>query len=97
MICRTGAFVGTASAFSNLTVNNCDPDFSFGNIGTRTLWQPHPFLYIAAGVTYWKIWTAHEGTGTLVGNAGARAAGFLNFRDEDVVTAHFRIQYDMLP
>jgi porin-like protein len=97
MICRTGAFAGTPSAFSNLVVNNCDPDFSFGNIGTRTLWQPHPFLYIAAGVTYWKIWSAHEGTGTLTANAGARAAGVVNFRDEDVVTAHFRVQYDMLP
>ena len=97
MICSRGAFAGTPSAFSNLVVNNCDPDFSFGNIGTRTLWQPHPFLYIAAGVTYWKIWTAHEGTGTLTANAGARPAGTLFYNDQDVVTVHFRVQYDMLP
>jgi Porin subfamily len=97
MICRTGAFAGTGSPFNGMIVNNCDPDFSFGNIGTRTLWRPHPFLYIAAGVTYWKLWTAHEGTGTLTANAGARAAGPLVFSDQDVVTVHFRVQYDMLP
>jgi hypothetical protein len=97
MICRNGSFAGTPSAFSGLVVNNCDPDFSFGNIGTRTAWQPHPFLTISASVTWWKIWTANEGTGTLTAAAGARAAGVLFFEDQDVVTVNFRVEYNMLP
>jgi hypothetical protein len=97
MICRTGAFAGTGSPFTGFTVTNCDPDFAFGNIGTRTLWQPHPFLYIALGYTYWHMWGAHEGPGVLLANAGAIPAGPIRFGDADVHTVHFRIQYDMLP
>jgi hypothetical protein len=97
MICRTGPFAGTGSPFSGFTVVNCDPDFAFGNIGTRTKWIPHPFLEISLGVTWWKLWTAHEGPGTLTANAGARAAGPLVFEDQDVVTINFRVEYNLLP
>jgi Porin subfamily len=97
MICRTGAFAGTGSPFSNLTVTNCDPDFAFGNVGTRVLWQPHPFLYFALGYTYWHMWGAHEGPGVLNATVGAKAAGAVTFGDADVHTVHFRVQYDMLP
>jgi hypothetical protein len=97
MICSRGAFAGTARPFSNFTVTNCSPDYSFGNIGTRTQWTPHPYLYFALGVTYWRLWTAHEGPGVVTAQVGARPAGPVEFKDQDVVTVHFRVQYDMLP
>jgi hypothetical protein len=97
MICRRGAFAGTGSPFSNFTVTNCDPDFAFGNLGTRVMWTPHPFIYFALGYTYWHMWGAHEGPGTLTANAGAIPAGPVRFGDADVHTFHIRVEYNMLP
>ena len=97
MICSRGAFAGTASPFVNLSVANCSPDNNFWMVGTRTQWNPHPFLDIGLDVSYHRHNTAHEGAGQTLANDGARASGRVTIEDQDFWTAMFRVQYNMLP
>jgi hypothetical protein len=97
MICSRGAFVGTASPFNNLSITNCDPDNNFWIIGSRTQWNPHPFLDIGLDVSYHRHNTSNAGQAQTLANDGARASGRVIIEDQDFWTAMFRVQYNMLP
>jgi Porin subfamily len=97
MICSRGAFAGTASAFAGISVANCSPDTNFWMVGSRTQWNPHPFLDIGLDVSYHRHNTAHAGPAQTLANDGARASGRVFVEDQDFWTAMFRVQYNMLP
>ena len=86
-LCSRGGFAGSPSALAGLSVGNCGANFSWWNIGTRTQWNPHPFLDIGLDVVYHRL---NRGAGATV-NDGARA------EDQDHLSAMFRIQYNLLP
>jgi hypothetical protein len=101
MICGRGAFgpgfVGAAGQrLAGIVVANCSPDTSFWAVGSRTQWNPHPFLDIGLDVNFHRHNTAHAGLAVTAAD-GARPAGPVVVEDQDIWTAMFRVQYNMLP
>jgi hypothetical protein len=100
MICGAGAggFVAAPAGFggSIANVSNCNPDYSFWQVGTRTQWNPHPDLDVGVDVLWTHLNTAYKGTATLVAS-GARPAGTYVIDDQDIVSVMFRIQRNFLP
>jgi hypothetical protein len=82
---------------SGLVVANCDPDFSVWQLGSRTQWNPHPYLDIGVDVLWTHLNTAHEGVGVTTAAQGARIAGPVMIEDQDVLTVMGRIQYNFRP
>jgi hypothetical protein len=88
-------------ATAGLIVSNCDPDFSFWNVGTRTQWNPHPMLDIGIDLQYFRVNSAFRGQAAVPAD-GARVgttsnSTVVNVEDQDHLGAFFRIQYNMLP
>ena len=52
---------------------NCNPDFSFYQVGSRTQWNPVPQLDIGLDIFYTKLNTAFKGPANFVAN-GSRPA-----------------------
>jgi hypothetical protein len=77
-------------------VSNCSPNFSFWQIGTRTIYNPEPDLDLGVEILYNRVQTAFAGTAILPAN-GANPAGQYNVRDRDVVSAIFRVQRNFWP
>jgi hypothetical protein len=100
MICPGGA-AGTAAPVGLGAVitggaTNCNPDFSWWQVGSRTQWNPHPDLDIGVDVLWTHLNTAYKGTATLAAN-GARPSGIYTIDDQDIVSVMFRIQRNFLP
>jgi hypothetical protein len=79
------------------TYSNCNGDFSFWQVGTRTAWFPHPDLELGLDVMYTKLNTANEGTRT-----GGLALSTVNsltstIADQDIVQVMMRVQRNFLP
>jgi Porin subfamily len=99
LICPAGTATATPVGFvaGALTgVSNCNPDFSFWQVGTRTQWNPHPDLDVGVDVQWTHLNTAYKGSATLAAN-GARPTGVYAIDDQDIVTVMFRIQRNFLP
>jgi Porin subfamily len=100
----TGNAIVTAnSAFTSGGVNNCDPNSSWSQLGSRTLWNPVPDLDVGFDVSWVHLNTAFGGQANLpaLGTifqpaAGARPAGLYNVSNQDVLAAYFRIQRNFL-
>jgi hypothetical protein len=82
---------------SGLIVTNCDPDYSVWQLGSRTQWNPHPYLDIGVDVLWTHLNSAHEGLGANTLPQGARVAGPVFIEDQDVLTIMGRVQYNLLP
>jgi hypothetical protein len=78
-------------------VSNCNPDFSWWSVGTRTQWNPHPDLDIGVEVLYNHLNTAFAGTGAMTAASGARPAGAVTISDQDIVSVMFRWQRNFYP
>lgn len=91
------ALICSRASFSGLTASNCDPDVSWWQIGSRTQWNPHPYLDVGLDVQYLRLNTAFAGAGTVTVADGARPAGPVVIEDQGIVTWHFRVQYNFLP
>lgn len=61
---NTGATAQTALTLSFAT-NNCNPDWSFLELGSKTTWRPIPGLAISGEVGYNQVFSGFSGTGTL--------------------------------
>jgi hypothetical protein len=84
--------IGTATrGFSN-----CDPDFSWWQVGSRTQWNPVKDLDVGVDVLYTQLNTANAGTAVIPAN-GARPAGVYNVEDQNDVSVMFRVQRNFLP
>ncbi len=111
MICPAG-FGGTA-VWANLTLApgaTCNPNYNTWQIGTRTMWNPHPMLDIGVEVLYTQLNQSNSGnvalgsnafspaTGAIVGTAGAGAlgSGVYTFANQGVWSGMFRIQRNFL-
>jgi hypothetical protein len=83
---------------------NCNPDFSFYQVGSRTQWNPVPQLDIGVDILYTKLNTAFKGPANLVAN-GSRPAcsnllpgnGGCSVDDQEVWSAMFRWQRNFFP
>jgi hypothetical protein len=91
-----GGAVAAPAGISMTAVSNCNPDFSWWQVGTRTQWNPHPDLDIGLDVLWNHLNTAFKGTATLAAN-GARPAGVYAIDDQDVLSVMFRVQRNFLP
>jgi hypothetical protein len=103
LICSTVAATGAGTPLGTdialAAGSNCNPDFSMWNVGTRTQWNPHPYLDIGVDVMYYKLNTAFAGsTATLPGPIGGRTGGAgYRIEDQDILSVFGRIQYNFLP
>src|SRR5579883_1059704 len=91
-----GGAVAAPAGVAMTGVSNCQPNWSFYQVGSRTQWNPHPDLDIGVDVMWTHINTAFGGTATLAAN-GARPPGVYSIADQDVISAVFRIQRNFLP
>jgi hypothetical protein len=82
---------------SGLAVVNCDPDYSVWSVGSRTQWNPHPYLDIGVEVLWTHLSSAFEGFGVTTTAQGAHPAQAVNIEDQDVLTLLGRVQYNFLP
>jgi hypothetical protein len=81
---------------SGVTFANCDPNFSYSVVGTRTQWNPHPDLLVGLDLSWWHLNTGFAGAATLTAPAGARPSGAYTVSDQDVFSALFRVQRSFL-
>jgi Porin subfamily len=84
-------------------VSNCNPNSSWSQLGTRTMWNPVPDIDVGFDLTWAHLDTAFAGTANLNAfgtpfqqNATGRAPGFYNVTNMDVYSAIFRIQRNFL-
>jgi hypothetical protein len=96
IVCPGGAAAPGIAGVSLGAVTNCNPDFSWWQVGSRTQWNPHPDLDIGVDVLWTHLNTAYKGTATLAAN-GARPAGVYAIDDQDILQVMFRIQRNFLP
>ena len=89
-------FGAAGAAFGAAGVSNCNPDYSFWQVGSRTQWNPHPDLDVGVDVLWTHLNTAYKGTATLAAS-GARPAGVYTIDDQDILSVMFRIQRNFLP
>jgi Porin subfamily len=82
---------------SGLAVTNCDPDFAVWGIGSRTQWNPHPYLDIGVDVLWARLESAFAGPGVTLTPQGAHPAQVVNIEDQDVMTVMGRVQYNFIP
>jgi hypothetical protein len=89
--------------FSAANVSNCNPDSSWSQLGTRTLWNPVPDLDIGFDLSWVHLNTAFAGTANLnifgtpfQQDATGRPAGAHTISNQDADSAMFRIQRSFL-
>jgi hypothetical protein len=76
----------------------CSPNFSWWQLGTRTIWNPHPDLDIGVEVLYTGLNTANKGATVNVGAAsGGVPPGLYNIANQGEWTGVFRVQRNFLP
>lgn len=94
-----GLAPGGAGAFTSVggfTPTNCNPNFSFWQIGTRTIWSPEPGLDMGVELLYNHINSAFEGPVTVSAN-GTIPSGIFTASDQSVLSGVFRIQRNFVP
>jgi hypothetical protein len=84
-------------------VSNCNPNSSWFQAGTRTMWNPVPDIDIGFDLSWVHLNTAFAGTATLGAlgtvfqpNALGRPSGLYNIDNQDVYAVMFRIQRNFL-
>jgi Porin subfamily len=84
-------------------VSNCNPNSSWAQLGTRTMWNPVPDIDIGFDLSWVHLNTAFAGTANLGGlgtvfqtNAFGRPAGLYSISNQDVFAGMFRIQRNFL-
>ncbi len=104
MICAPAFGGGAAAAgaslgygIGKLTAGSiCNPDFSYWQAGTRTMWNPHPDLDIGIELLYTALNTANAGSINVAAASGALPGGIYNFADQGVWSVLFRLQRNFL-
>jgi len=82
---------------SGLGVTNCDPDYSYWAIGSRTQWNPVPYLDVGVDVMWTHLDTAFAGLGVTTTAQGAHPAQIVNIEDQDALSILGRVQYNFIP
>jgi Porin subfamily len=79
-----GLASGGAGSFANtggFTPSNCSPDFSFWQVGSRTVWSPVPSLELGLDLLYNHINSGFTGPVQVAAN-GTVPTGLFNARDQ---------------
>ncbi|MGE0039487.1 MAG: hypothetical protein AB7S93_28200, partial [Xanthobacteraceae bacterium] len=98
----TGVAAGSLTTFTPRAGNNCSPDVSWYQIGSRTQFNPAPLMDIGLDVFYTKINSAYEGPVNWVAN-GSRPACTnsailgCDFADKGTLSAIVRWQRNFFP
>ena len=87
---------GSAANAGGFTPSNCSPDFSFWQIGSRTVWNPVRDLDLGVDILFNRINTGFAGPVNLSAN-GTVPAGPFTAADTNVISAVFRVQRNFLP
>jgi hypothetical protein len=87
---------GSAANAGGFTPSNCSPDFSFWQVGSRTVWNPVRELDLGLDILFNRINTAFAGPVALSAN-GTVPAGPFTAADANVISAVFRVQRNFLP
>jgi hypothetical protein len=87
---------GSAANAGGFTPTNCNPNFGFWQVGSRTIWNPVKELDIGVDVLYNRIDTAFGGPVNVSAN-GTQPAGLRFAKDEGVLSAVVRVQRNFLP
>jgi hypothetical protein len=84
-------------------VSNCNPNSSWTQLGTRTMWNPVPDLDVGFDVGWVHLNTAFAGTASLNAfgtpfqqNATGRPQGLYTIDNQDIYSVMFRIQRNFL-
>ena len=87
---------GASTSAGGFTPANCSPDFSFWQIGSRTVWNPIADLELGLDILYNHINSAFEGPVTVSAN-GTIPPGLFTARDQNVLSGALRIQRNFVP
>jgi porin-like protein len=95
---------GTWSQMAWLPGSTCNPNYNTWQIGTRTMWNPHPYLDIGVEVIYTQLNQSNTGAAIVNTTGGAGPAGapgaisptLYNFASGGVWAGFFRIQRNFL-
>jgi hypothetical protein len=99
LICGPASGLGkSAGAAVGFTPTNCSPNFSFFQVGSRTIWNPVPNLDLGLEVMYNQVQTAFAGSATTTGALpGYAAPATFSVHDTGVLSAVFRAQRNFWP
>ena len=90
--------VPAAPSGSLTGITNCNPNWSWWGIGSRTQWNVTKDFYMGVDVYYTKLQTAFEGYGNYRAAAGSSpATGNYTITDQDVVGTRVRFHRDIVP
>ncbi len=86
-----------ASAGTNVSgVANCDPNWKYWTIGSRTQWSPVRGFLLGVDVIWTQVETAFDGTGTINNSGtnvlGGRPTGAYTFSDQGTLSVTGRAQ-----
>jgi hypothetical protein len=98
MVCA-GAGGGLTPGFITglSAVSNCDPDYGWVLVGTRTQWNPHPDLDIGLELLWTHLNTAFKGTANLAASGARPAVVGAQIDDQDEFSVLMRFQRNFLP
>jgi hypothetical protein len=92
-LAQLGKSSGTAVGF---TPTNCSPNFSFWQIGSRSIWNPVPNLDLGLEVMYSRVQTGFAGNAVVNANVALPTQN-LAVADQSVLSAIFRVQRNFWP
>jgi hypothetical protein len=78
------------------TIINCDPNFSWAQVGTRTLWNPVPDVDVGIEFSWVHLNTAFSGSLATIGQSSTRPGALYSFVNQDVFSVMFRFQRSFL-
>jgi hypothetical protein len=100
---NTAGPINGAVASTNQHVSNCNPNSSWTQLGTRTMWNPVPDLDVGFDLSWVHLNTAFAGTANLNGfgtpfqpNDMGRPGGAYTITNQDIYSVMFRIQRNFL-
>jgi len=88
-VAGTGATQQTGIV-ANRATNNCNPDFTQWQIGSRTRWTPVPGFNLSGTFAWTQVLSGFNGTATLSGLQGARPTGVYTIGDQGTFTMAFQ-------
>jgi hypothetical protein len=87
---------GSSASTGGFTPTNCNPDFGFWQVGSRTVWSPVSSLDIGVELLYNHLDTAFAGPVSVSTNGTIPAGNFIA-KDQGVLSGAFRIQRNFVP
>jgi hypothetical protein len=94
-VAATGATAQTAVSFGlgPTGANNCNPNWSYLEAGSKSAWTPLPGLTFSTETLYTYIWSGFSGGGNILASPpGARPIAAYSFSNQGIWSQYFRVQ-----